>query len=457
MTWQPVRGTILLADDEEKILKRLGRALRDEGHEVVEASSAREAQRHLAQRSFDLFVVDNLMPGTSGLELIREVATTLPDSERPQMVMMTAHGSTQIVREAFKLGVEDFLEKPFEVDELLALARRAVRSQRLQTEKQYLISERDAEFNHYGIVGRSRAMQDVLQRSEMVAQTKSTVLITGETGTGKEMVARFIHHRSAQRDMPLIKVNCAAIPETLLESELFGHVRGAFTGATMTKRGKFALADGGSIFLDEIGTLSIGIQAKLLRVLQEREFEPLGAERTQKVDVRVIAATNRDLKQMVATEKFQEDLYYRLNVIPIDIPPLRERRDDIPVLLEHFIEKHRQRTGKRVEGIDQEAVHALQRYDWPGNVRELENAIERAVVLATTPTLTPASISLVGAATAQAPGLPSLRLHQNLEWVEKETIRRALDQSGGVKKDAAELMGISQRALSYYLAKYRID
>jgi len=457
MTWRPVRGTILLADDEEKILKRLGRALRDEGHEVVEASSAREAQRHLAERQFDLFVVDNLMPGISGLELIRELATTLPESERPQMVMMTAHGSTQIVREAFKLGIEDFLEKPFEVDELLALARRAVRSQRLQTEKQYLISERDAEFNHYGIVGRSRAMQEVLQRAELVAQTKSTVLITGETGTGKEMVARFIHHRSPQRDMPLIKVNCAAIPETLLESELFGHVRGAFTGATMTKRGKFALADGGSIFLDEIGTLSVAIQAKLLRVLQEREFEPLGAERTQKVDVRVIAATNRDLKQMVSAEKFQEDLYYRLNVIPIEIPPLRERRDDIPVLVEHFVEKHRQRTGKRVEGIDQDAMLALQRYDWPGNVRELENAIERAVVLATSPTLTPASISLVGATSAQAPGLPSLRLHQNLEWVEKETIRRALDQSGGVKKDAAELMGISQRALSYYLAKYRID
>jgi len=452
-----VRGSILLADDEEKILKRLGRALRDEGHDVVEASSAREAQRLLSERQFDLFVVDNLMSGMTGLELIREVAATLPESERPLLVMMTAHGSTQIVREAFKLGVEDFLEKPFEVNELLALARRAVRSQRLQTEKQYLLSERDAEFNHYGIIGRSRAMQDVLQRAELVAQTKSTVLVTGETGTGKEMVARAIHHRSAQRDMPLIKVNCAAIPETLLESELFGHVRGAFTGATMTKRGKFALADGGSIFLDEIGTLSIGIQAKLLRVLQEREFEPLGAERTQRVDVRVIAATNRDLKQMVAEGKFQEDLYYRLNEIPIEIPPLRERRDDIPVLVDHFVEKHRQRTGKRIDSIAPDATEALQRYDWPGNVRELENTIERAVVLATQPTLTAASISLVGATPVQNTGLPSLRLHQNLEWVERETIRRALDQSGGVKKDAAELMGISQRALSYYLAKYRID
>jgi transcriptional regulator with GAF, ATPase, and Fis domain len=238
---------------------------------------------------------------------------------------------------------------------------------------------------------------------------------------------------------------------------LFGHVRGAFTGATMTKRGKFALADGGSIFLDEIGTLSTAIQAKLLRVLQEREFEPLGAERTQNLDLRVIAATNRDLKQMVSDGKFQEDLYYRLNVIPIDIPPLRERRDDIPILIDHFLDKHRQRTGKRVDRVEPDVTAALERYDWPGNVRELENTIERAVVLSTGPVMTMASISLVGAASSTGSGLPSLRLHQNLEWVEKETIRRALDQSGGVKKDAAELMGISQRALSYYLAKYRID
>jgi DNA-binding NtrC family response regulator len=450
-------GTILLADDEEKILKRLGRALRDEGHEVIEATTIRDAQRHLGERAFDLLVVDNLMPDMTGLELIRDMSQTMAPAERPQIVMMTAHGSTQIVREAFKLGVEDFLEKPFEVDELLALARRAVKSLRLQTQRQYLISERDAEFNHYGIVGRSRAMQDVIKRSELVAQTKSTVLITGETGTGKEMVARLIHHRSAQREMPLIKVNCAAIPETLLESELFGHVRGAFTGATMTKRGKFALADGGSIFLDEIGTLSPSIQSKLLRVLQEREFEPLGAERTHRVDVRVIAATNRDLKQMVSEARFQEDLYYRLNVIPIPIPPLRERREDIPVLMDHFVEKHCQRTGKRIERIDEEVLQVLQRYDWPGNVRELENTIERAVVLSTGSAITTASVSLLGATSTPAAGLPSLRLHQNLEWVERETIRRALDQANGVKKEAAELMGISQRALSYYLAKYRID
>src|SRR6202040_4051605 len=259
------------------------------------------------------------------------------------------------------------------------------------------------------------------------------------------------------RDMPLIKVNCAAIPETLLESELFGHVRGAFTGATTTKKGKFALADGGTIFLDEIGTMSPTLQSKLLRVLQEREVEPLGSERTERVDVRVIAATNRDLRQMVAEGRFQEDLFYRLNVIPIELPPLRERRDDIPALVEHFVRKHAQRTGRRIERIDDGALAALEQYDWPGNVRELENTIERAVVLSEGPIIPTSGISVLGAVSQQVTGLPSLKLRQNIEWVERETIRRALDNARGVKKDAAELMGISQRALSYYLAKYRID
>ena len=297
----------------------------------------------------------------------------------------------------------------------------------------------------------------IAMEPELVAESRSTVLITGETGTGKELVARAIHARSAQRDMPLIKVNCAAIPETLLESELFGHVRGAFTGATFTKKGRFALADGGTIFLDEIGTISLAVQAKLLRVLQDREFDPLGSERTQKVDVRVIAATNRDLRQMVATGKFQEDLYYRLNVIPIAIPPLRERREDIPMLVEYFLRRFASATGKRIDAVDPVVMRELERYDWPGNVRELENTIERAVVLATGPRLTRDTLWLMGATSAPSPGLPSMRLHDNVEWAEKETIRRALDQSNGVKKDAAELMGISQRALSHYLQKYRFD
>ena len=290
-----------------------------------------------------------------------------------------------------------------------------------------------------------------------MAATKSTVLLTGETGTGKELVARAIHNRSAQRDMPLIKVNCAAIPESLLESDLFGHVRGAFTGAAATKKGKFALADGGSIFLDEIGTMTAAPQSKLLRVLQEREFEPLGSERTEKVDVRVIAATNRDLRQMVAEGRFQEDLFYRLNVIPIHLPPLRERREDIPSLVEHFLSKHAHRIGRRIDRIDDGALAALQQYDWPGNVRELENTIERAVVLSVGPVISTRAVSVTGAATPQTTGLPTLKLRQNIEWVERETIRRALENARGIKKDAAALMGISQRALSYYLNKYRID
>jgi DNA-binding NtrC family response regulator len=451
------RGSILVVDDEDKIRKTLGQALRADGHEVIEAPSARIALRLLADRTVDVLLVDNLMPDMTGLELIRELAAGTPDSERPQILIMTAHATVERAIEAMKLGALDFLQKPFEIDELLVVVRRALEHQRLRTQHRYLISEQAEEFNHYGIVGRSRSMEDVIRKAELVSETKSTVLITGDTGTGKELVARAIHARSAQRDMPLIKVSCAAIPDTLLESEMFGHVRGAFTGATTNKKGRFALADGGTIFLDEIGTLPIPLQAKLLRVLQEREFEPLGSERTLRVDVRVIAATNRDLRQMVADGRFQEDLFYRLNVIPIDIPPLRERREDVTVLAEHFIRKHEQRTGKRIERIEDGVIAGLQAYDWPGNVRELENTIERAVVLSTDRAITQRLISVLGAPATQAPGLPSLKLHQNLEWVERETIRRAIEMSGGVKKDAAELMGISQRALSYYLTKYRLD
>jgi DNA-binding NtrC family response regulator len=451
------RGTILLADDEERLLKALGRALREEGHEVVATPSAGEAQRLLADRAFDVLVVDHRMPQRTGLELIRELVATVPEGERPQTIMMTAHATVENAIEAMKLGAFDYLQKPFEIEELLVVVRRALDHQRLRGQHRYLLTEREEEFNHYGIVGKSRAIQDVIRTLELVAQSKSTVLITGETGTGKELAARAIHDRSAQREMPLIKVNCAAIPETLLESELFGHVRGAFTGATSNKKGKFALADGGTIFLDEIGTLTNALQSKLLRVLQEREFEPLGAERTQGVDVRVIAATNRDLRAMVADGRFQEDLYYRLSVIPVELPPLRERRDDIPLLVDHFVLKHVGRTGKRIERVDKPALDALSAYDWPGNVRELENTIERAVVLATGPLIESGAISMLGASAVTASGLPSLRLHQNVEWTERESIRRALRQAGGIKKDAAELLGISQRALSYYLGKYRID
>ena len=287
------------------------------------------------------------MPELSGLELIRHVTATLPQAERPQIVMMTAHATIESAIEAMKLGAYDYLQKPFDIDEFLVVVKRAIEHEKLRIHHDYLITERDEQFGHYGIVGRSALIQEVVRKARMVAQSRSTVLITGETGTGKELVARAIHDWSAQREMPLVRVNCAALPESLIESELFGHVRGAFTGAVTNKKGRFALADGGTIFLDEIGTMALSVQAKLLRVLQEREFEPLGSERTVTVDVRVIAATNRDLRQLTADGKFQEDLYYRLNVIPLSIPPLRDRREDIPPLVEYFVKRHAERAGKR--------------------------------------------------------------------------------------------------------------
>jgi transcriptional regulator with GAF, ATPase, and Fis domain len=305
----------------------------------------------------------------------------------------------------------------------------------------------------HGIVGQSRAIADVIRRIDLVSTTRSTVLITGETGTGKELVARAIHSGSAQHSLPFIKVNCAAIPEALLESELFGHVRGAFTDATMTRRGKFSLANRGSIFLDEIGTMSVGLQAKLLRVLQEREIEPLGAERPEHVDVRVIAATNRDLRQLVKEGRFRDDLYYRLHVVPIVVPPLRERVEDIGMLVEYFVHKHASRNGKHVDSIEDGVLSTLEAHHWPGNVRELENAIERAIVLMTGFTITREAIVLDSAVGARMAVMPSLKLHQNVEWVERETIRQALEISTA-KRQAARLMGISPRALSHYLAKY---
>jgi DNA-binding NtrC family response regulator len=450
-------GSVLLVDDEERLVKNLARALAGEGLEVTATTSPREARRLLASRAFDLLVVDNRMPELTGLELIRELAQAA-EGERPQILMMTAHATLESAIEALRLGAFDYLQKPFEVEELVVAARRALENQRLRTEHRYLLAERAEEFGNYGIVGRSRAIQDLLRTVERIAQSKSTVLVTGETGTGKELVARAIHARSAERAFPLIKVNCAAIPEGLLESELFGHVRGAFTGATASKKGKFVLADGGSIFLDEIGTLSRALQAKLLRALQEREVEPLGSDHVLRLDVRVIAATNRDLRRLVAEGAFQEDLYYRLSVIPLAIPPLRERREDVPLLVEHFLAKHAPRAGKRVDGVSDEALEALLQYDWPGNVRELENTIERAVVLSAGGRLEAGDLFMLGArAGSEAAGLPSLRLHDNLEWAERESVRRALDRCDGVKKDAAGLLGLSQRALSYYLAKHRLE
>jgi two-component system, NtrC family, response regulator HydG len=308
-------------------------------------------------------------------------------------------------------------------------------------------------FHQYGIVGRSDAIVEVIRRIELVAASCSTVLIVGETGTGKELVARAVHDRSTRRDLPFVAVNCAAIPEALQESELFGHVKGAFTNAVAARRGKFSLANRGSIFLDEIGTIGAALQAKLLRVLQEREFEPLGAERTERVDVRVIAATNRDLRQLVNEGRFQDDLFYRLHVVPIVMPPLRDRLEDIPLLAHYFVDKHAARNGKAITGLEDGVIATLQEHHWPGNVRELENTVERAVVLTTGPVITRDVITVEPTMRSGLTSVPSLKLRENIEWIERETIRRALEVST-IKRHAARLLGISPRALAYYLDKY---
>src|SRR5476649_2176287 len=376
------RGSILLVDDEEKILKALGRALRDAGHAVVETASPPHAQRLLGERTFDVVIVDNVMPELSGLDLIREFVASTPEGERPQILLMTAHATVESALEAMKLGALDYLQKPFEIDELLVVVRHALEHQRLRTEHRYLIAERDEQFDHYGIVGRSGSMEEVIRRAELVAQTKSTVLITGETGTGKELIARAIHDRSAQRDMPLIKINCAAIPDTLLESELFGHERGAFTGAIERRQGCFELADHGTLFLDEIAEMTSPTQVKLLRVLQERSFRRVGGRGEQAVDIRIIAATNADPQTAVKDGKLREDLYYRLNVFEITLPPLRERKDDLPLLIQGFINEFNGRNGRSVAAVDAGAMALLDAYSWPGNVRELRNVIERATIVA---------------------------------------------------------------------------
>jgi Nif-specific regulatory protein len=329
--------------------------------------------------------------------------------------------------------------------------------QNLLAENSHLRAELKQRYDFSNIIGTSGPMRQVYEQAAQVARTNTTVILRGESGTGKELFANAIHYNSSRAKRPLIKVSCSALPHDLIESELFGYEKGAFTDAQASKKGRFELAEGGTLFLDEIGELNLSTQVKLLRVLQEREFERLGGVTTIPTDIRLIVATNKDLEKGIAEGTFREDLYYRLNVFALFVPPLRERRPDILLLADHFLEKFSHQLGKHVKRISTPAIDMLMSYHWPGNVRELENAIERAVVLTTGPAINARAISVGAAVTPQATGVPSLKLRQNIEWVERETIRRAIESAGGVKKDAAELMGISQRALSYYLAKYRLD
>lgn len=450
---------VLVIEDEEKLRRVVQLQLQSSGYEVELAATAEEGVRG-AERA-DLVLTDLRLPGMSGLEFLERTHAVRPGLP---IIMMTAFGSVETAVEAMKKGAADFLVKPFSLDHLAAVVAKAFEMLSLREENKRLKEELGGRYQLDNIVGRSGAMQEVFGMVLRAAPTRATVLLAGESGVGKDMIARAIHYHSPRKDKPFVKINCTAIPENLMESELFGYEKGAFTGANMTKPGKFELADTGTVFLDEIGDVPLPIQVKLLRILQEREFERLGSNKTRHIDVRVVAATNVDLRRALEEGTFREDLYYRLNVLPINIPSLRERREDIPYLADHFIRKHAAELGTAELEISAEAAAKLMAYHWPGNVRELENVIERSLVLAAGSTLEAADIRLdlapksrsAATAGASADGLflpEGMTLDQYEETIIKEAMRRAQ----GNKSQAARLLGLTRNALRYRLGQMGME
>ncbi len=447
---------ILIVDDEVAIRKALERFLAGLKYSVHTASDGEEALGVLKNETIDLALVDLVMPKMDGVELIRRMKREQPDIVP---IVLTGFGTITSAVDAMKAGAYHYLTKPFELDDIAALIGTALEHKQLKVENRLLKTQLRDKYRFENIVGHSDEMAAVFDLVEKVADTDSTVLITGESGTGKELIARAIHYNSARRDKPLVVVNCAAIPEELLESELFGHVKGAFTGAVATHAGRFDSADNGTIFLDEIGDMTLKLQVKVLRVLQEQRFEPVGSTSTHQVDVRIIAATNQDLEKAVHDKRFREDLYYRLNVIPIHVPPLRERRSDIPLLLKHFIDKFSAESGKEPPNITQEALDGLMGYTWPGNVRELENLIERLIVLKKDDMIGVKDLPpKVAGAEAQAPGAPAegglvdipdagISFKKAVDDFESKLIIGALRKTGGNKNKAASLLHLNRTTL----------
>ncbi len=454
---------ILVVDDEPSMREMLGILLRRDGHDVTIAESGREAIDLIRRESFDLVVSDVKMPDVSGVEVIRAARAVNPGIIA---ILITAYGSRELIAEVGELGVDDYVEKPFNVEVLKFRIRKELERRRLRQENVLLKRTLQNSHQFSNIIGSSNPMLAVFRLVEMIAPTSSTVLISGESGTGKELVARAIHFNSPRKDRPFVALNCGALSETLLDSELFGHMRGAFTGADTNKKGLIEVAEKGTIFLDEIGEMTPFVQVKVLRVLQERKFRRLGGTDEIDADIRILAATNRDLDKMVAEGTFREDLFYRINVIPLRLPPLRERREDIPQLASHFVTKFTTQMGKDITGISGAAMALLTAYAWPGNIRELENAMERAVALERTPTILPDSLpeslraTEAVAAAGPAPGeaFPSegFDLESHVQHIEREYIAEALRHTGGVKVKAAELLGMSFRSFRYYTKKYNL-
>jgi two-component system, NtrC family, response regulator len=453
--------TILIVDDEKNYPLILSAILEEEGYETLTANSGREALEKLSNSDVDLVLTDMKMPSMDGIELLEKIKTI--DSELP-VIMMTAYGTVEKAVEAMQKGAYNYILKPFDNDSLVLYVEKAVTMYRVIKENRRLRDAVASQYRFDNIIGKSKSMQYVFETIRKVAPATATVLIEGESGTGKELVAKSIHFNSPRKDNPFVAVNCSALSETLLESELFGHEKGAFTGAVSMKKGRFELADGGTLFLDEIGELSQTLQVKLLRVIQEKDFERVGGEKSVSVNIRLIAATNKDLKKEMEAGRFREDLFYRLNVIRIHLPPLRNRREDIHLLTQHFIEKYaNERISKiPVKGIDQEVKRLFYEYGWPGNVREFENVIERAMILCPSENIQvtdlPKDFTDNAYNRLQFEDIPSdAQLNETLSLVEKKMIERALKMANNVQTHAAEILGIGKSGLNQKIKKFKLD
>jgi len=445
---------VLLIDDDVNICKVLSHQLRKNGMEVDTANSGQEGLTLFSEKEYDIVLTDIQMPDMTGIEVLRHIRR---ENRQVVIILITAYGSVENAIEACRLGADDYITKPFGHEQLMFVIEKAVRLRELQQENLQLRQELVGKYRFDNMVARSSRMEDVLQMAGRVAQSDATVLILGESGTGKELLARAIHYNSPRKDKPFITVNCPSIPDNLLESELFGHVKGAFTGAVKDRKGKFKLADNGTIFLDEIGDLRGEVQAKLLRVLQEHEFERLGDSRPVKVNVRVLAATNKDLQKLIEEGQFREDLYYRLSVFPITIPPLRERNEEIPFLVDFFLRRY---APDRQLVMDPEALEILQQYHWPGNIRELENVIERAVILASGNRISTVHLPshlFSGQITPGKEVTPPAEEVLSLEEIERNAIQLALEKVGGNRTRAAQLLKIPRHVLLYRLKKMGME
>ncbi len=447
---------ILVVEDGQSQREMLRDFLLKEGHSVAEAASGEEGVEAVGHRAFDLVLLDYKMPGMDGMQVLQEVKRLNPETD---VVIITAYGTIETAVDAMKAGAVDYITKPLEFDELLLLIDRIAERRTLIRENQILRRQlKDQGVTTEAIIYSSQKMAALTSMAARVATSRATVLLQGESGTGKELFARLIHQLSPRSAKPIITVNCGALPENLIESELFGHERGSFTGATARRIGRFEEADGGTLFLDEIGELTMPVQVKLLRFLQEREFQRVGGNQNLRADVRIISATNRDLEAMVKEEKFREDLYYRLNVVVMSIPPLRERREDIPALIDHFLERFAAENAKEINGISRESRDLLMKYDYPGNVRELENIIERSVVIARGDVISledlPFRENMGVAGTAAVSEEGEGKLRSAMENLEKQMIQEAMEKTGYHQTRAAEMLGLSERMLRYKLKKY---